>query len=58
MDKKIYLHINNAEHCICCGEVIPEGRQVCPKCEYKIINHRDLDIDDDDEDWDDDIYND
>ncbi len=25
--------IDNAEHCICCGEVIPEGRQVCPYCE-------------------------
>lgn len=21
--------------CICCGEVIPEGRQVCPNCEVK-----------------------
>ena len=21
------------ERCICCGESIPEGRQVCPKCE-------------------------
>ncbi len=21
------------ETCICCGEPIPEGRQVCPKCE-------------------------
>ena len=19
--------------CVCCGEVIPEGRQVCPQCE-------------------------
>lgn len=19
--------------CICCGEIIPEGRQVCPSCE-------------------------
>ena len=19
--------------CICCGEIIPEGRQVCPACE-------------------------
>ena len=19
--------------CVCCGEIIPEGRQVCPKCE-------------------------
>lgn len=21
------------ERCICCGEIIPEGRQVCPNCE-------------------------
>lgn len=21
------------ETCICCGAPIPEGRQVCPKCE-------------------------
>ena len=21
------------ERCICCGEIIPEGRQVCPSCE-------------------------
>ena len=19
--------------CVCCGEIIPEGRQVCPYCE-------------------------
>jgi len=23
----------NANRCICCGEIIPEGRQVCPGCE-------------------------
>ena len=23
------------ERCICCGEIIPEGRQVCPNCERK-----------------------
>lgn len=23
------------ERCICCGEIIPEGRQVCPVCEAK-----------------------
>ena len=23
----------NHETCIVCGEIIPEGRQVCPKCE-------------------------
>lgn len=22
--------------CICCGEIIPEGRQVCYQCEYSI----------------------
>jgi hypothetical protein len=22
-----------AERCVCCGEIIPEGRQVCPNCE-------------------------
>ena len=21
------------ERCVCCGEIIPEGRQVCPICE-------------------------
>ena len=21
------------ERCVCCGEIIPEGRQVCPQCE-------------------------
>lgn len=24
---------DNAEHCVCCGDVIPEGRQICPACE-------------------------
>ena len=23
----------NAERCVCCGEIIPEGRMVCPNCE-------------------------
>ena len=27
----------NANTCVCCGAIIPEGRQVCPKCE-KIID--------------------
>lgn len=26
---------NNENKCICCGSVIPEGRQVCPSCERK-----------------------
>ena len=24
-----------ADTCVCCGDVIPEGRQVCPNCERK-----------------------
>lgn len=23
--------------CVCCGEIIPEGRQVCVKCESKYV---------------------
>lgn len=26
----------NEERCLICGEVIPEGRQVCPTCEGKV----------------------
>ena len=22
----------NEDRCVCCGEIIPEGRMVCPKC--------------------------
>lgn len=24
--------------CVCCGAIIPEGRQVCRECEEKIMN--------------------
>lgn len=24
------------EHCVMCGTVIPEGRQVCPDCEHAV----------------------
>lgn len=27
---------NNENSCICCGRVIPEGRQVCPSCEQGV----------------------
>lgn len=23
----------NENRCVCCGEIIPEGRMVCPKCQ-------------------------
>ena len=25
--------MSDADRCVCCGEIIPEGRQVCPDCE-------------------------
>ena len=25
----------NDNRCVCCGRIIPEGRQVCPVCEEK-----------------------
>ena len=26
----------NAERCICCGEIIPEGMMVCPTCQLTV----------------------
>jgi hypothetical protein len=25
--------MDNVENCVVCGDVIPEGRQICPQCE-------------------------
>ena len=58
MNENIY---NNTNTCICCGEVIPEGRQVCKKCEYKYNRKSvfdDLTDDEKDNDWEDELYND
>ena len=27
--------MRTTEQCVCCGAVIPEGRQVCPNCERR-----------------------
>jgi hypothetical protein len=27
--------MSDADRCVCCGDIIPEGRQVCPQCECK-----------------------
>lgn len=35
MDKNITNNIG-VETCVCCGEIIPEGRQMCPSCENDI----------------------
>lgn len=36
-EKTVYVneHISHAELCASCGDVIPEGRQVCPLCEMR-----------------------
>lgn len=26
------------DYCLICGEPVPEGRQVCPQCEYVIMH--------------------
>ena len=39
-----YLHYGNvvalvdryADHCVCCGAIVPEGRHVCPQCEMAV----------------------
>ena len=28
------------ERCVCCGAVIPDGRQVCPLCSEKVKEER------------------
>ena len=30
--------MSSCEHCVCCGAMIPEGRQVCNECEGKLIH--------------------
>ena len=32
-------HIDEKDTCVCCGNVIPEGRQVCLNCEEKENQH-------------------
>jgi hypothetical protein len=31
--KNVNNAFENADRCVCCGEIVPEGRQVCPGCE-------------------------
>lgn len=26
----------DADRCVCCGEIVPEGRMVCPQCEFEL----------------------
>ena len=29
------------DHCVCCGNIMPEGRMVCPQCERQEIRGAD-----------------
>ena len=35
MQDKKQIYEQSADGCVCCGEYVPEGRQVCPTCEKK-----------------------
>ena len=32
----------NADRCVCRGEIVPEGRQICPSCTAAYIMTRDM----------------
>ncbi len=35
MKQQVYYdQMQNVDRCVCCGEIIPEGRQVCAECEH------------------------
>lgn len=35
----------NENRCVCCGELIPEGVQVCPKCEEMVKRYESINMD-------------
>lgn len=51
----------DVDRCVCCGEIVPEGRMACPQCEFELQSKSTvgevLDIEDKidknliDEDW-------
>jgi hypothetical protein len=40
-----------AERCVCCGAIIPEGRQVCPKCENAPLRAKLIELVNEGIDW-------
>ena len=34
----------DADRCVCCGEIVPEGRQVCPRCEIELQSKPDVGV--------------
>lgn len=37
--RQMIEHYIPADRCVCCGDVIPEGRQVCPGCEKEVLHN-------------------
>lgn len=35
--EKCGTYVTTEERCVICGEVIPEGRQICKRCESKYV---------------------
>lgn len=33
----------DADRCVCCNKIIPEGRQVCPQCEDGAEDEKQID---------------
>ena len=33
--------VANEDRCVCCGEIIPEGRMVCPNCLVTVKENED-----------------
>ena len=31
----------NVDRCVCCGEIVPEGRMICGKCEQNMMSEGD-----------------
>ena len=40
MKNQLKVRVTDVDRCVCCGEIIPEGRQVCPACESKVRSDR------------------
>lgn len=32
----ISLWSMSVDRCVCCGEIVPEGRMICPNCEAEL----------------------
>ena len=34
----VQMQVAGENRCVCCGEIIPEGRQVCPRCDGSAVD--------------------